>query len=155
MIEFHPKNTMSSYIKNLKIDPENEELLRQHWWRVSSNGYVKTSINRRDVMLHRLLTNAKDGEYVDHINRDKLDNRKHNLRIVDAGENRRNSKVNSNSRSGESEVHFENGKYRARVHWKGKRLSAGSFSSREEAVRARDMLYQKLCEGTGTLNDLL
>lgn len=43
------------------------------------------------IYMHRILVGAKKGEIVDHINRNTLDNRRSNLRIVDRGTNVRNS----------------------------------------------------------------
>lgn len=43
--------------------------------------------NKKNVYIHRLLTGALDGQYVDHINGDTLDNRRSNLRVCTSGEN--------------------------------------------------------------------
>ena len=49
-------------------------------WHLRSDGYVASKHNA--LGLHRFIMDAKKGEEVDHINRDKLDNRKSNLRIT-------------------------------------------------------------------------
>lgn len=52
-------------------------------WIISSFGYVvhKTTISGRNITIpiHRLIMGAKKGQIVDHINGDKLDNRRENL----------------------------------------------------------------------------
>lgn len=147
-----------------KIDDEDFELVSKYSWNLSSNGYARTTVCyngfRKTLFLHRLVLNTNEQGYVDHINRNKLDNRRHNLRIVDASENRRNSKINSNSTTGASQIHFERSKFRARVHWQGKRHYVGNFDTLEEAIEARDSYYVKLTQGDiktlpNILSDLL
>lgn len=55
-----------------------------------SKGYVVYCENRKIKKLHRLLIGAQNGQETDHVNRDKLDNRKCNLRIVSHSENLQN-----------------------------------------------------------------
>ncbi len=45
-------------------------------------------------------------EEIDHINRDKLDNRKENLRICDRLTNMQNREVNKNSSTGYNGIYF-------------------------------------------------
>ncbi len=39
-------------------------------------------IKKTTIALHRFVTNAQRGDYVDHFNHDSLDNRKHNIRVI-------------------------------------------------------------------------
>jgi hypothetical protein len=53
--------------------------------------------NKKYYALPRLILNAKKGEIIDHINRDPLDNRRCNLRIVTARQSNLNRKLHSNT----------------------------------------------------------
>lgn len=67
------------------IDDDDVALVTGYTWWLHSQGYAITEIggrqNKRRIFMHRLISGAGIGEVVDHINRDKLDNRRVNLRI--------------------------------------------------------------------------
>lgn len=72
---------------NAHVDIDNREL-DEHNWSLSGDGYPMTYIGGRFVKLHHLVMGKpKKGLVTDHINRDKLDNRKENLRFVTQREN--------------------------------------------------------------------
>ena len=75
---------------------------------------------------------------MDHINRDKLDNRKMNLRLCSPTENSRNISIAKNNKSGVTGVEkMSNGKWRARIMVDRKGIHLGSFKTLEEAKEAR------------------
>ena len=83
------------------------------------------------MRLHRFLMNPSDDMVVDHINHNRLDNRKQNLRLCTQGENLRNKKVKG--------VAFDKrrNKWYARIMINRKNLHLGSFDTKEEAIEAR------------------
>ncbi len=102
-------------------------------------GYVyRTIINpanpksRTSVLMHRIIMSAAKGEEIDHINRNKLDNRKQNLRFVEHW-------VNGHNRCKGTGVHMmkSRNKWVAKIYIKNKYHFLGSFNTEEEAKEAR------------------
>lgn len=84
------------------IDDEDAPLVNQYRWYVTKQGYVTTVLvtsgkGRQGIKLHRLLMNAPKGVMVDHINRNKLDNRRSNLRLCVRAQNQANRENNPNT----------------------------------------------------------
>lgn len=67
------------------IEPSDTQVAKLHTWTRSSAGYPICS--KCQVLLHRLLTGAADHEQVDHINRDRRDCRRRNLRVATVRQN--------------------------------------------------------------------
>lgn len=73
-----------------RIDIEDIEKVKQKWW-IFNGDYVKVGTSKHVEYLHHfLMGKPSKGMVIDHINRDKLDNRKSNLRFVTKAENNRN-----------------------------------------------------------------
>jgi deoxycytidylate deaminase len=87
------------YYKNNEILISNQdfEILNEFQWIIKKpDNYVCSKIKNKEYLLHRyiyieiLKINIQHGSVVDHINNNKLDNRRENLRIVSLSENSRN-----------------------------------------------------------------
>ncbi|KAB2380198.1 HNH endonuclease [Bacillus toyonensis] len=89
--------------------------------------YAYLHINLKKIYLHRYITGASEGEFVDHINRNKLDNRKENLRIVTRKQNQQNI-----DRKGYS-LEKRTGRYRVSLKIDGAQTSIGYYDTKEEA----------------------
>lgn len=136
--------------KEMKFDIEDLEMVSSHRWIIDSVGYPSTAENGRSKRLHRILLDRKlaKGLVVDHINRDKLDNRKANLRVCTQKDNMRNASIACNNKSGVTGVFFDKkvNRWRAQVYIKGKTKHVGIFDDFEEAVKARKDAEKKLRE---------
>ena len=82
--------------KTVLIDDDKLNIFNSRVWHISDTGYVvwrgkDVDGKKKTLRLHRLIIEAKPGEIVDHINRNKLDNRLSNLRICSQKENVHNS----------------------------------------------------------------
>jgi hypothetical protein len=80
-----------------------------------------------------------EGKIVDHINGEKNDNRKCNLRVCTYCENNMNTTVRKDNKSGTTGVFWENqsGKWKAEISYNKKRKHLGLFDKFEDAVNAR------------------
>lgn len=72
------------------IESVDAEGVAAHRWSMDDGGYLHASIDGRRVSLHRWLMRAPLGMVVDHINRDRLDNRRRNLRVCTSSTNNAN-----------------------------------------------------------------
>jgi hypothetical protein len=106
-------------------------------------GYLRISVDGerfKSCRLAFLYVNGKfpDGE-VDHINRDKSDDRWTNLRVVTKAQNGHNRKAPSTNTSGHRGVHFQKTtqKWIAYLTVNGKRIHLGSFVFYQKAVATR------------------
>lgn len=88
--------------------------------------------------MHRVITNNQYN-IVDHISRNKLDNRKSNLRKCSASQNGYNKCIRSDNTSGIIGISWneDKQKWAAYINKERKRIPLGYFTDKESAVRAR------------------
>jgi hypothetical protein len=73
------------------VSDSDKELTEKYVWRLASTGYALANMGRTPIEFHRLIYPAPVGLVVDHINRNKIDNRRENLRHTTQKENTNNS----------------------------------------------------------------
>ena len=109
---------------------------------VNSSGYIRIRIDGVYHYAHRLAWMYVHGEWppadLDHINRNRVDNRLSNLRLATRRENLRNRSASRSSATGVKGVDYHEGmkKYRVRIRSEGRRITIGYFGSVEEAALA-------------------
>ena len=122
-----------------KVDDDTFHELNKIIWHYQ-HGYARSNGPNKDrFYMHRIILNAPTGKVVDHINGDKLDNRKDNLRICNQSVNGLNrTKNNLNNTSGFRGISYDKTRNKYRVHLKinYKQKYLGRFNSIEEAKDA-------------------
>lgn len=138
------------------VDDEDYEYLSQWQWHYGVNGYAMRTTyirgsgrkNQKNeyVLMHRLINKTPPKQLTDHINRNKLDNRKTNLRSANKSLNSINRPLQPNNKSGHKGVHwFKRVKlWQVYLDRDGKRINVGYFADLDEAVMARQRAEQEL-----------
>lgn len=122
------------------VDYADAEAIGACSWFMHSNGYAVRSIQvggkRLFVFMHRFLLDLTpgDGHQVDHINGDKLDNRRENLRVCTNAQNNQNLHQRGPYRG--ASWHAQRNRWRAYATLDGKQRHLGYFAAREDAAAA-------------------
>lgn len=135
------------------IDLDDVNKCKRFKWGMYNNGYFYGNVNKTlRIRLHRYIMNipAYNGDIiVDHIDRNRANNRKNNLRIVDHIENNRN-KENHNSNN---DIKYDyrhifldkrHNLYYGRFEYKGKKYSCGGYNTQFAAHIAIENIRKKV-----------
>jgi hypothetical protein len=126
-------------------------------WLMDKEGYIYANIPCGDgkykkLRMHRWLVGLNDDYSVvpDHINRQRNDNRRSNLRVVDYSVNSFNRNTGKNNKSGITGVFYrerkgKKPKWIASINVDGKTKQVGHFSTMDEAIEARKIAEQQYC----------
>ena len=117
------------------FDIDDAEQILKYCWYKDSTGYAASTINDKTTRLHAYL----GFKWYDHCNRNKLDNRKENLRQCTQKENNINNGIKNNNTSGIIGVYFHSRskKWKAQININKKTKSLGTFIDKIEAIKAR------------------
>lgn len=143
------------------VDNEDYRTLSKHRWYIGSGpslyAYttVRLSNNKNKVIrMHTMIIGkAPSGFETDHINRNKLDNRKKNLRFATRSQNAQNAKLKS--ASGYTGVRWTEGRkkpWQVTIKFNGKSVYCGSYKNKKEAAMAYDAKALELFGPYASLN---
>ena len=138
------RNTHCEEVGRAIIDLDDIEKCKPYKWHLRKRGnYViatvpnGTKISNEKIHLHRIIAGCNDAALsIDHINRNPLDNRKCNLRIV-------NQQTNSTNNGGIGVIRVPSGRYQARVTRHYKNIYIGTYDTYDEALNARKAFIAK------------
>lgn len=115
------------------------------------NGYLivnwPTKHGRQKLLIHRivwLLFNEELPPLLDHINRNKIDNRIENLRPLSFSENARNCGDKHSKYALPRGITIQREKYKAQIKLNGKTKHIGIFPTLDQAERAYEAFVAKL-----------
>lgn len=112
------------------IDKEDMDKILSCRWSINSRGYATYKPpNKKTIRLHSYLMKSK---YIDHINRNPLDNRKKNLRISTYSDNQHNRGMFRNNTSGIKGIF--------------KFTDSNGTTRYMSSIRIRGKFYQKNCK---------
>lgn len=139
------------------ISEEDSWILKEFpHWRFSGNyckvsRYIKTEYGKakEEYFIHRLIIGVVKGFEVDHINRNKLDNRRSNLRLASRGENSQNKAKAKNTTSKYRGVCYrpklnKSKPWTGYISKNGKRFELGYFDNEVDAAKAYNKKAKEL-----------
>ncbi len=141
-----PPNDETRYIPLTRgqfaiVDAADYERINRYRWTAcpceDGGFYARRSVPGGTVLMHREIMNAPKGMVVDHIDRNRLDNRQANLRVCTPQQNEFNKRPRSR-RSRFKGVYPYRDKWQAAIKHNGKTHHLGVFDDDVEAAKARD-----------------
>ncbi len=112
------------------ISKEDQELVNKYKWYYDRNGYAASSSGGKILYMHIVILGKKEGYVVDHIDGNKLNNQRCNLRHLTNSQNSQNILLNKEHIG----VCYSRGKYQVNCSMK----YLGVYNSIEEAKRVYD-----------------
>ena len=149
--------------RNCIVDDEDYDRIVQalfKWskWTLRYDTRIQGRINyngkSRKVYLPRFIMNVLDLPeiYIDHIDRDKLNNQKSNLRIATPHQSSFNRERSRNSTGYKGVFEIRENIFRSAISYERKFIYLGAFTSSEDAARAYDKKAKELFGEFASLN---
>jgi hypothetical protein len=122
------------------VDADDHEWLSRWTWHAFDDGYPARYEKHKKIYMHRQILPPPKGKMVDHIDGNRANNCRANLRICRRCENMRNNRAHRDSSSRYKGVSFVKArdKYAARIWFEGEDNWLGWYEDEMEAARAYD-----------------
>lgn len=132
------------------FDLEDYDKIKDYCWYIANSGYLSAKEgngSQKHILMHNLIMGQK---YIDHINGERNDNRKENLRIPEGkysfdSYNQMNKGLQSNNTSGTTGVtwHKRDGVWEVYISINKKQIYLGRYLDIEDAIQARKEAEKK------------
>lgn len=126
--------------------------LSQFKWRYVNGYAARTASPNRLEYMHRVLMQPAPHQQVDHIDGDRLNNTRENLRLASRADNQRNKGVPRNSSTGFKGVGPYGERYHARIRVNGRRVHLGYWDDPEVAALVYDAAARRFHGAYACLN---
>jgi len=137
---FYARNRPMSPIT---VDDEDWNRVKQYNWSVTIAGNIVAKIKDKTVVLSRFILDCDHLDLqVDHIDGNRFNNQKSNLRLCTSRQNMMNQGLRSDNTSVYKGVSFHKpaNKYTAKINLFGKKMHLGYFNSAEAAAKEYDRI---------------
>lgn len=148
--------TCSNSDKVSIVDEADFATLSSRNWHLNNNGYFYT----HQTLLHQMIMGKKKGYIIDHINRDRLDNRRSNLRWVTPSQSLFNTSKRKNGTSQYKGVfvvkpgtgRLKSTRWSCQINFNKKRVHIGHFDTEHQAALAYDLWAKDIAGEHAKLN---
>ena len=154
------RNKNKEIIDHTIVSKEDFEILNKFRWYKNIDGYIinsstKNSRIHRYIIIDILKNNIDSHTFVDHINNNRLDNRRENLRIVTPSENARNRKKQTDKKHYGVSYQEKTKLYRVRLKINKDTPELNAFYTiQEHAAYQYDLWIKKHNISCGNLNNI-
>lgn len=148
-------NVKNQEIARAIINIEYIDIIKDYKWYLRKDNYVATSnYNGEYCYLHNIII-GNNCCYIDHVDRNRLNNTNDNLRYASASENGMNKGIRKDNKSGKVGVHWskQNNKWCAMIGFNNKHINLGYFDYFEDAVKIRVEAEKKYFKQFKTINE--
>lgn len=130
------------------FDKEDYNKIKKYCWHVGKNGYLCAQYDNKQYLMHRIIMEEyikSSKDVVDHIQHNKLDNRKKYLRIVSYSENNMNKFKLKNNTSGNTGISWakEKQKWEVYIGINNKYIHLGRYDNYDDALNVRKEAEKK------------
>ncbi len=130
------------------IDDQDYDNFIESSWSVGNTGYPRCTRGGIQVFMHDLIMPVIPGMMVDHINQNKLDNQRDNLRYVTKSQNMQNRPKQTNNTTGSKGVYYFKlgtrvNRWYAKLVVSGKVYQSDYVATKDEAIKLYEQLATK------------
>lgn len=142
------------------VDNDDYIYLSSKSWYADVAGYAlrteKINGKKQAVWMHRLIMDCPKNKFIDHVNGDRLDNRKVNLRVCEHRQNLANTKIRKDNVTGFKGVSVtkRSTSFEAKIQHQGKNIYIGRFKDKLDAAKAYNQKAQELFGVFANLNEV-